>query len=116
MSRVNYKKYGISKNRYQELSAFARQYGEFAEKHEAIIKGKGGVEDCAVTAADIKSYMELIEECLNVACSDIPMLKPYLFKNLTEGKSYNQLEVPFYERGFLLRRKLFFIELNKRKK
>lgn len=116
MSRVNYKKYGISKNRYQELSSFARQYSEFAEKHKQIINGTGRVENCAVNAADIKSNMELIEECLDRACSDVPMLKPYLFKNVTEGTSYNQMQVPFYERGFLNRRKLFFIELNKHKK
>lgn len=116
MSRINYTKYGISKNRYQELSAFVRQYCEFAERHKKILNGTGRVEDCAIDAADIKSNMELIEECLNSACSDVPWLKPYLFKNVTQGTSYNQMQVPFYERGFLNRRKLFFIELNKRKK
>lgn len=116
MSRVNYKQYGMSRARYEELRAFARQYREFETEHKQLLDGTGSVKEKAITAADIKTKMEIIDYCIDVACSDVPMLKPYLFKNVTEGISFHQMQVPLYERGFMLRRKLFFIELNKHKK
>ena len=116
MSRVNQKKYGMSKARYDELRAFARQYNELATEREALLDGTGSVKERAIKAADIKSKLELIDYCIDVACKDVPIIKPYLFKNVTEGVEYRSMQVPFYRDGFLLRRRLFFIELNKHKK
>jgi len=116
MSRVNYKKYGMSQARYEELRAFARQYRELETEHKQLLDGTGSVKEKAIKAADIKTKLEIIDYCIDTACSDIPLLKPYLFKNVTEGTPYHQMQVPLYERGFILRRKLFFIELNKHKK
>lgn len=116
MSRVNYKKYGMSQARYEELRAFARQYNELATEHKRLLDGTGSVKEKAIIAADIKTKLEIIDYCIDVACSDIPLLKPYLFKNVTEGIAYEKMNPPIYRKGFLLRRKLFFIELNKYKK
>lgn len=116
MSRVNYKKYGMSQARYEELRAFARQYNELETERKRLLDGTGSVKENAIKAADIKTKLEIIDCCIEVACSDIPLLKPYLFKNVTEGTPYHKMQVPLYERGFILRRKLFFIELNKHKK
>lgn len=116
MSRVNYKQYGMSRARYEELRAFARQYNELTIEHKQLLDGTGSVKEKAIQAADIKSKLEIIDYCIDVACSDVPILKPYLFRNVTEGTPFNKMQVPLYERGFMLRRKLFFIELNKHKK
>lgn len=116
MSRVNYKKYGMSQARYEELRAFARQYNELATEHKRLLDGTGPVKENAIKAADIKTKLEIIDKCIDVACSDMPMLKPYLLKNVTEGTPYCKMQVPLYERGFILRRRLFFTELNKHKK
>lgn len=116
MSTINYKKYGMSRNRYQELSAFARQYSELKQKRTDLLSDLKNVEENAIKAAEIKTKIELIEECVNDSCSDIPIVAKYLLKNVTEGTAYERMNVPLYKAGFLLRRKLFFIELNKRKK
>ena len=114
--KVNYTKYGMSKARYQELAAFARQYSEFIQQRKQYLSGSGSVDKDGTEAADLKTKIELIENCAKVACSDCPGIVKYLMQNVTEGTAYERMNVPMYCEGFRLRRKLFFIELNKHKK
>lgn len=113
---VNYQKYGMSKARYQELAAFVRQYPEFIQARKNLLCGSGAVDKDGTAAADIKTKIELIERCAKVACNDCPGIAPLLLKNVTERVPYECMNVPMYREGFLLRRRLFFIELNKHKK
>lgn len=114
--KVNCTKYGMSKARYQELSAFTRQYSEFVRQRKQYLSGSGAVDKDGTQAADLKTKIELIENCVKLACSDCDNVAPLLLRNVTEGISYECMNVPMYREGFLLRRRLFFIELNKHKK
>lgn len=117
MSKVSYERHGMSKARYDELNAFARQYSEFkSRRRELLLNNRGSVEKNAVEAADLKSKIDLIDECIKIACADDHVLEPYLLKNVTEGISPIKTMPPIYRDGFYKRRWLFFIELEKRKK
>lgn len=118
MANIAYEKHGFSKARYDELSAFARQYPEFKAKHKQLMSASGSVEKNAVAAADLKTKIETIEHCIKIACKGEPGLEPYLLANVTGGKyrSYEKTVPPIYRDGFYKRRWIFFIELAKFKK
>lgn len=118
MSNVNYKKYGLSKARYDELSAFARQYPEFLAQRRQILSDSGAVEKNGIAAADLQTKIEMIEQCVKVACKDEPGLIPYMLSNVTgcKNRSYEKVVPPIYRDGFYKRRWIFFIELSKMKK
>lgn len=106
----------MSVARYEELAGFARQYPEFVQKRKQLLSGSGAVDKDATAAADLKTKIELIEHCVKVACKDCVDIEPMLLKNVTERVPYDCMDVPLYRHGFHLRRRLFFIELNKHKK
>ena len=114
--KVNYKKYGMSVARYQELAGFARQYPEFVQERKRLLTGTGAVDKDGTAAADLKTKIDLIEKCVKTACFDCAEITPFLLRSVTEKVSYECLNVPMYRDGFLLRRRLFFIELDKHKK
>lgn len=116
MAKVNYQKYGMSKARFEELRAFAKQYPEFKRKRKDILEGRGNVENRAVAAAELAGKIEMIEECIRKACDGATVLEPYLLKNVTDDVSPLKMLPPIHRDGFYKRRWLFYIELSKVKK
>ncbi len=116
MAKVNYQRYGMSKARYEELRAFAKQYPEFKKMRQDILEGRGNVENRAVAAAELSSKIEIIEVCIKKACEGAEVIEPYLLKNVTEDISPLQMLPPIHRDGFYKRRWLFYIELSKMKK
>ena len=56
-TKINYEKYGISKERYEELRAFCLQYKEYKTR---LRKLKSGVMSCA-SVDEIKNIEEKIK-------------------------------------------------------
>ena len=117
--------YGISGNRYRELYAFCRQYGEWrlALRQCYSLHGpvphsgrSNGVNDptsnAVIKAEAYKAKMAMVEE---VAQEAADTLWPYLLKAVTEGVPYEWLDVPMGRRQFYEARRKFFFLLDKRK-
>lgn len=88
-------KQGISRERYQELVHFSRQYLE--------IRQRGG--------ADWRAWrVPVIEEAARAAQEDLFV---YLLENVTSGRTYEQMQPPCGRNMFFAARKRYFIELDR---
>ncbi len=125
--KMNYRKYGISKNRYWELYYFCKQYAEWKDRIKEIDSGvqsvakDGLVQDptssLAVERAELTTHVNLLESVAKEACSEF---WEELLWNVSGDTSYNYLsakrQIPLSESAFFERRRYFFFLLSKRKK
>lgn len=118
--------YYISKDRYYELKHFCLQYKDFKrrialEASKMPLEGVSIVEgrstygndrtgDLATNLALYKGYIRMIEDTCSEAGGDI---KEWLFKSVTEGKSYAVLCPPCSKDYFYQRYRRFYWELDK---
>lgn len=98
---------GVRREKYRELQYFCLQY---EEKKEAVLSGverKGGHR--ARVSEDkrerLRKEVELIEQ---TAIETNPEIYQYLLKSVTEGTSYEYLNVPMSKGRFYDYRRLFF--------
>ena len=118
--------YGISKERYQELKAFCRQYREKKAKiadaqalpssaptglpHGTGVSDRTGRQ--ASRLAALSADVELIES----TCRDAaPCYWKYLLENVTTGTCFEYLSPPCGRRQFYEQRRKFFYLLDMRK-
>ena len=88
-------KQGISRERYQELLHFSRQYLEIKQRGDA----------------DRHAWrVPVIEEAARAARED---LFPYLLENVTTGRTYEQMNPPCGRNLFFEARKRYFVELDR---
>ena len=125
--KMNYDKYGISRNRYRELYYFCKQYAEWKSRVREIDSGvqpyakKGDIVkdptgDLATERAMLTKKIELLEATAKEACSEF---WEELIWNASGDTSYSCLNaryrVPLSESAFYERRRYFFYLLSKRK-
>lgn len=99
-------KYWLPKHRYYELRHFCLQYPEWKKLYFSLdyqlVKIPGGVfrekflkrpvESLSILKDELKSNMRLVER----VCKDAdPALAPYIFRAVTEGKTYTQLQMTY---------------------
>lgn len=123
-------KYGISRNRYRELKAFCLQYDEKKKELQqlyalssvppevSVMGGEPGkpTEKKALKAIQLKSDVEMIDNCLQAACDGAPGLTGYLKRNVTLGIGFDSLgTVPCNIKTFYKCRRKFFFLLDKEK-
>lgn len=118
--------YYISKERYYELKHFCLQYHDYAhrialQRNESHFKPFSDISrrstqlsdktgSIAVENALYGGYMKMIEDCCNDAGGDI---SKWLFKSVTEGKSFTVLDPPCCKEYFYIRYRKFFYLLDK---
>ncbi len=118
-------KYYISKERYYELKHFCLQYPEWEKKVAAISLLKATRTDGSGIKTDFKKPVEIIVEqklvfedrmklVANCAKAADPFLWAYIFRGVTEGKSYDMIRVKTYipcckEEYYRAYRKFFYI-------
>lgn len=116
-TKINYEKYGISKERYEELRAFCLQYKEYKTR---LRKLKSGVLLCSSAETEIKILEEkitTIEKCVKQVCNSLPGVYYALLRNVTEHKcGYEMVLPPMSKNSFYKLRKDFFVLLNETKK
>ena len=131
--KMNYTKYGISKNRYHELRYFCAQYKEWQNRIKEIDSGvqpqvrddaskTGGRKKdqtgvLAVERADLTEKIEMVEYAAQKAGGEI---WKQLLRNVTGECSFWYLQdieqIPISRSAFFQRRKVFFFILSARKK
>lgn len=130
--KLNLKKYGISKYRYNELYAFCRQYPEWKQKLDDLESNIRGIEytgmpvyhsnadttkNIAIKRAELSDKVDLID---NIAQEASPDLADYLIKNICYEMSYNYLTtvggLACSQSAFFDHRRYFFWLLDKKKK
>ena len=115
-TKINYEKYGISKERYEELRAFCLQYKEYKTR---LRKLKSGVMSCASVdeIKNVEEKIKLIEKCVKEVCASVPGVNYALLRNVTEHKcGYEMIMPPMSKNSFYKLRKDFFVLLNETKK
>ncbi len=96
--------YWLERHRFYELRHFCLQYPYWVEQykkydglakkgiiHVESSKCSSPTENAAIEAIFYKEKMEQVEKCCKEAADD---LYPWLFKGVTEGIGYNNLDVP----------------------
>nr|DAH80827.1 MAG TPA: hypothetical protein [Caudoviricetes sp.] len=121
--------YYISKHRYYELKHHCLQYPEW-ERRIAIERSRrlksglfidtstdGCIDDKVSEIACNVAYLEMWEDEIKKCCEESdPTIANYIFKAVTEGKSYNTLIVdgiPCGREYFYIRYRKFFYLLSK---
>lgn len=117
--------YGISDNRYRELKYFCRQYKEKQKRLRSITelsspqfgaKRVGGISDrtanVAIKKAQLADEIKMIEQAAVEVDGE---LYSYILKNVTDGVSYEYLDIPASRTGFYVLRRSFFCILDKRR-
>ncbi|NCC15667.1 MAG: hypothetical protein EOM28_04875 [Clostridia bacterium] len=117
--------YDISDNRYRELKYFCRQYKEKQKRlrsitelssHQCGAKRSGGISDrtatVAIKKAQLAAEIKMIEQSALEADGE---LYGYILENVTEGVSYEYLDIPASRAGFYALRRSFFYILDKRR-
>ena len=117
--------YDISNNRYRELKYFCRQYREkkkgllsMTELSSPKFGGKGGdifsdrTANIAMKRAKLSAEIQMIEQAALEADGE---LYKYILKNVTDGITYEYLDIPFSRSGFYVLRKRFFSILDKKR-
>lgn len=103
-------KYGISQERYRELSAFVMQYQEWKD---GLSKQSSTKLSSKVAMVDIAA-----EKCSQETVGDNGLTE-YIIKNVTEERPFYYLKeimrMPYNDRTFYNARKRFFIILNESK-
>lgn len=101
-------KYWIPKHRYYELKHYCLQYPDWKKLYSELnfnlvahadqeIRGTDISrvnEEIATKRADLFRAMQLIEHCVRT-CTDVEILQHYIFKAVTEGIPYVQLQTKF---------------------
>lgn len=101
-------KYWIPKHRYYELKHYCLQYPEWKKKLLELdnvlkagisseIRGSDisrSSENLAIKRYELSRAMELVEECIRTATDELK-LQPYIFKAVTEGIPYVQLQAGY---------------------
>jgi len=101
-------KYWIPKHRYYELKHYCLQYPEWKKKLSELntmlvaygpseIHGSDisrSSENLAIKRYELSRAMELVEECIRTATDEL-VLQPYIFKAVTEGIPYVQLQAEY---------------------
>lgn len=101
-------KYWIPKHRYYELKHYCLQYPEWKTLHDRIdillkahedqeVHTKDLVrtnEELAVKKLILFDAMRRIEECVK-DCTDVGVLRDYIFKGVTEGLPYQKLQARY---------------------
>ena len=117
-------KYGISKERYRELMYFCMQYSEWKESIEYGLcsspstnepHGTGisnPTERIAIRNQKALDNCRLVEDTARLAGDSI---WKYLLKNVTEGITYEYMDVPCGRRYFYEARRRFFYMLSQKK-
>lgn len=109
----------ISKEKYNELKYFCLQYEEkkqrLAQSYgiKACTPREGSrtnhigkpTEEQAIRNVMLKDDIELIEETARETDEDIA---PYIMKSVTEGMTYEYMDVPMGRKQFYEARRLFF--------
>lgn len=101
-------KYWIPRHRYYELKHYCLQYPEWKKKlaelntmliaygpsevHRSDISRSS--ENLAIKRYELSRAMELVEECARTATDELT-LQPYIFKAVTEGVPYVQLQAKY---------------------
>lgn len=101
-------KYWIPKHRYYELKHYCLQYLDWKKLYlqlDAELKAHQNcevrsddiyrnTEELAVKRAELDRAMQLIWSC-SMNCTDEILLQEYIFKAVTEGFSYSQLQAKY---------------------
>ena len=118
--------YDISRTKYNELKYFCMQYNEKKQElhrgyglgnviNDGIPKGNlpgNPVECTAIRNVMLRADVELIEQTAMEADSEI---YPWIIKNVTEGLSYEYMDVPMCRADFYGVRKYFFYLLSQKR-
>ncbi len=122
--------YGISRNRYKELSALCLQYEELKRKKAdcllrtssaigAGVKTNGNSSPVERIAEEMLKYsqvLELIENTAKEVCGEEQGLFPFLLSSVTQGLSYYKLgAIPCGKDCFYRLRRRFFYELSQKR-
>lgn len=120
-------KYGIDRQRYEELRAICRQYDKYrrldAKMHRgeydrpATGNGHWSQSDPTGNAAIALAgnrYAQRVKAIEDAAKAASPALARYIIQNVARGKTYEQLSPPCGRRQFGESKRRFFIELNER--
>lgn len=114
-------KYGISTERYRELHHFCRQYVEWKEKvnyglmavnSDGMPHGTNVSNPTEQQAFKNEKYLDNILLIENTCIEADVEIWTYLLKNVTEGKTYEELCVPKGRRQFYDSRRKFFYMLD----
>ena len=117
-------KYGISKERYRELLYFCMQYNEWKDSIDYGLGSPSGTneprgtgignptEKIAIKNQRALDNCRLVEESARLAGDCI---WKYLLKNVTEGITYEYMDVPCGRRYFYEARRKFFYILSQKK-
>ena len=126
-----WKKIGISKDRYQELLHFCRQYPEWKTEANSLVgiramkmdgqpRGSGKSNPVEIAAEKRERLMikiNIVDECARAVCSG--EWYAAIIQNVCIGKSYTQMDralMPTSDaNAFFRRRREFFELLDKRK-
>lgn len=122
---ISVKKYEISKERYRELLYFCMQYHQMKNKidygmnsrvSDGMPHGSGSgespVERQAIENEKYIHAVRIIEESAREAS---PELAPFILRAVTNGTSYEYMDVPAGRRQFYEARRKFFFELSKKR-
>ena len=103
-------KYGISVERYKELSAFTMQYKEWQD-------GLAHSKDSKLS--DKINLVKQIAEKSSIETIGDDGMKEYIIKNVTEERPYYYLKeimrMPYRDKDFYSARKKFYVNLNEAK-
>lgn len=118
-------KYHISKERYYELKHFCLQYPEWEKKLASISTLRSSYTAEGRRGTDVSKPVEFIVEqklifedrmklIIDCAKSADPFLWIYIFRGVTEGKSYDMIRVKTYvpcckDEYYRVYRKFFYI-------
>lgn len=120
-------KYNISQERYRELKYFCLQYPQWKkslEAYESSLKAatisdipsshklSDTTGDIAVLRADLSAKCEIVEK---TAIEVNPYTYQFILRNVTEGISYEYLDVYCGRRQFYEDRRKFFYLLSRKK-
>lgn len=119
-------KYSISRDKYQELYYFCKQYWE-RKKEISFLRGltevkqdgmpkSNSISDPTYQKAEkilrLRHENELIEQA---AIETHSGLYQYILKNVTEGTPYEYMEAPIGRRQFYELRRIFFKKLSEKR-
>lgn len=117
--------FDVSENRYRELKYFCRQYHEKKQHLQEITevsspgfamkrgqKLANATAEIAVKRIQMEKEIEMIEQA---AMETDAELYPYILKSVTEGTSYDYLDMPMSRSGFYALRKRFFSILHQKR-
>lgn len=120
-------KYGIDRQRYEELRAICRQYDKYRQMDAKIHRGEydrpeGGnsawkksdpTGNAAIWQASNR-YAQRVRAIEEAARAASPALARYIIQNVARGKTYEKLTPPCGRRQFIEAKRRFFVELDER--